>query len=341
MRFPIAEPYAGGLEAHTHQLALGLRELGHDVTLVADPASDASFRILPVSVDARTSTVGLITAYRKALRRLQEGDFQVVQNNSIHFLPPLLAGRLGCPVFTTLHTPPYKLHRLSGSFTKAKPRHHYLAISHFISEQWEAYVGASTVIHNGVSLANFTFNPAVHRPIPSSKKAIWYGRITPEKGTYHALEAARLAGFSLQFAGPIEDEKYFQQQIKPRCGKEIRYLGALSQQKLAQLVGSADVGVITPIWDEPFGLVAIEMLACGTPVAAFSSGAIGEILNTDCGVTVPKGNSALLAKALVEAADKDRNKCRERAKAFSLRQMVNSYEMAYQRAVSISGPPRS
>ncbi|WP_076639934.1 glycosyltransferase [Lewinella sp. 4G2] len=333
LRFPIAEPYAGGLEAHTHQLAIGLRELGHEVTLFAHPDSDSSFPIVPFSLDENPSFWESLKAYRTVIRRLKEGGYDLIQNNTIHFFPPLMARFLSVPMVTTRHTPPYRSHQATAGMTCRVKNHRYVSISHHIARVWEVYGGVSTVIHNGVDLERFSTAVAA----PSSptetqateKTAIWYGRILPDKGTHFAAMAARAAGFSLQIVGTIDDQDYFDREVAPLLNNQIQYLGRRTQSELASLVAAASVGLVTPQWEEPFGLVCIEMLACGTPVAAFRNGAIPEIIDASCGRLVDQADTEALARVLSEVAKLPPTACRARAEEFSLKTMVQRYANLY------------
>ncbi|MEO0732338.1 MAG: glycosyltransferase, partial [Bacteroidota bacterium] len=167
-------------------------------------------------------------------------------------------------------------------------------------------------------------------PTPEAGTAVWYGRFTPEKGAEYAILAARQAGWRLRLAGPIYNRSYFNEKVAPLLDDQITYVGHLSQAALSILVGNSAVGLVTSVWDEPFGLVYAEMLACGTPVAAFASGAAEEIIDRKCGVTVPKHDVAALAQVLGEVARKDRRECRRWIEvAFPVSRMVEGYEELY------------
>jgi glycosyltransferase involved in cell wall biosynthesis len=326
LRFPIAEPFAGGLEMHTYLLAHGLQARGHEVTLFAHPASDAALEIVPCPVPEGVGTVAYALAIRKAVKRIAAGGFDVVHNNSIHFLPPLLARALPFPMVTTLHTPPYKSHRFTAGLSRKAGNHTYVAISRFLGEQWLPFVGDYSVVHNGVDLLAWPFSPAAE-----AKTAVWYGRFTPEKGAEFAIAAARLAGYRLTLAGPVYDQAYFDEQVAPALSDHITYAGHLSQAALAVLVGQSAVGLVTSVWDEPFGLAYVEMLACGTPVAGFRSGAAAEIITEQTGVLVSKRDVQALAQVLGEVeGSKDRRACRQRAEAaFPVAEMVEGYLAVY------------
>ena len=132
---------------------------------------------------------------------------------------------------------------------------------------------------------------------------MWFGRIVPEKGAHLGLEAARLAGVPIVLAGPIADRGYFDREVRPRLGGDARYAGHLDRAELADLVGHARAVLTTPCWDEPYGLVAAEALACGTPVCGFARGGMTEIVGPGTGVLVDAGDVDALAAAIAVAVE--------------------------------------
>lgn len=319
---------------HTHLLARELAALGHEVTLFAHPDSDAQFNLAPIAVKENAGFLTYTRAIRRAVRFADLGDFDVIHNNTIHFLPPLLAQGLSAPMVTTLHTPPYKSHRLTGRLTKQFYTHHYYAaISHFLGKQWEPFIGDNyTVVHNGLDLNNWPFSAT-----PEPKTAIWYGRFTPEKGAEYAIAAARAAGYQLTLAGPVYDQAYFDQAVAPELDETITYAGHLKQSELATLIGRSAVGIVTSVWDEPFGLVFAEMLACGTPVVGFDSGAAAEIVTLAAGILVPKYDVQALTQVLGKVeGSRERQHCREVVmEAFQVSRMVKEYELLYNHLISL------
>jgi glycosyltransferase involved in cell wall biosynthesis len=179
------------------------------------------------------------------------------------------------------------------------------------------------VIRNGIDLRCWTVGPG-------GGPAVWTGRLVPEKGAHLAIEAARRAGVRLLLAGPASDAAYLDRWIRPRLGAGARWLGHLDQAELVRLVGSASVTVVTPDWDEPFGLVVAESLASGTPVAGFARGALPEIVGSGCGVLAPPRDVDGLARAIRAAARLDRRATRAHAERwFDHRRMVSAYEALY------------
>ncbi len=313
---PIGEPYAGGLERQTAQLAKGFSDLGHEVTLFAHPAS---------TVDGKTKLEACHSGYWGAMRSIRSGTFDVVQNNTTRPFPAVLALGLRTHIVTTLHTPPYKSLAAAAVLSRLNSRHRFVGISEFCAADWHRYTGGATIIHNGIEIQKWPFCATV-----TPGRAVWSGRLSPEKGAEFAIQAAQLAGFRLDIAGPVHDTEYFETLIKPFLSDTIRYYGHLNAEALSALIGKAEVGLFTSVWDEPFGLVLPETLACGTPVAGFNSGAAPEIITEDVGVLVPKRDVAALAGAMSWAATKSRFGCRARAEAnFRVERMVAAYADLY------------
>jgi glycosyltransferase involved in cell wall biosynthesis len=141
----------------------------------------------------------------------------------------------------------------------------------------------------------------------------------------------------LLLAGPVLDEDYVEREIRPRLGDDVRHVGHLDQDALCALVGSARVAVVTPDWEEPYGLVAAEAMACGTPVAALDRGAMREVVVDGGGVLADPHDPAALARAMVEASRLDRDVVRRTAvEHCSLERMVDAYELVYTQALARS-----
>jgi glycosyltransferase involved in cell wall biosynthesis len=180
------------------------------------------------------------------------------------------------------------------------------------------------------------------RPGPGGPGAVWSGRIAAEKAPHLAIDLARAAGIELTIAGPIVDEPYYAAAVAPRLGPGVRYAGHLDQQRLAELVGHSALALVTPVWNEPFGLVAVEAMACGTPVVALARGGLPEIVDRRSGRLIPPTEAtgfapddlAAAVRAMAQAATLDRGAVRQRALARgSAAAMIHGYEQVYQRAV--------
>ncbi|MGW7317231.1 glycosyltransferase family 4 protein [Streptomyces sp. NPDC054865] len=339
-RFPIREPFAGGLEAHTWWLAHALRKRGHDVELFAAPGSDPRLgaSALPVRrmafSDAARADASMPSAMWMEehhaylalmldLARDGEHRFDVVHNNSLHYLPVAMASALRVPVVTTLHTPPTPWLE-----SAIKAQDHcpvtFTAVSRFTAGAWQASVPAARVVRNGIDIDFWKSGPG-------GGDLVWSGRLVPEKAPHLAIEAARSAGVPLRIAGPVSDRTYFQERIEPLLGGDVRYVGHLDRLGLVELLGSAGAALVTPGWDEPYGLVVAEALACGTPVCGFDRGALSEILTLDCGLLAPPGDVEALAELIPRAMKLDRADARRRAEQFcSLDRTADAYTNLYE-----------
>lgn len=333
LKFPIAQPFSGGLEMHTHLLASALQARGHDVTLYASEGSQGDFRLVAVcpptgcafdDVSEARIDAAENSAYVRIMDAVVSGGYDFVHNNSLHFLPLLRAGELTVPMVTALHTPPFEPF-VRGVRARARDMS-FAAVSPSLAREWHDLIGDPQVIGNGIDLTAFAY---AAKPL-GEPHAIWMGRLVPEKGPHLAIDAARAAGLPLKFAGPRSNPAYWDNEIAPRLGEDVTYLGHLGHDALAAHVAKAHVALCTPRWEEPFGLVLAEFLACGTPVAAFRRGAIPDILDASCGVLAAADDVADLGRAVKQAIGLSRADCRRRAEQlFDADTMTDQYEALY------------
>lgn len=305
-RHALRQPHAGGLEAVVWNRARWLRSRGHEVVLCAAAGSDLlgpnPSLHLPSprwtrAADASDSEYpeGHRRAMAAAFARVadhiaRDGGIDVVDNHSLHGAPVRWSRTLGIPVVTTLHTPPLPDMVVAASALGGAP-HRFLAVSQYTAQAWSAEGIDAIVIPNGVDTDHWTAGAG-------GSDWVWSGRIVPEKAPHLAIRAARAAGARIVLAGRIGDEGYFAREVRPLLGPDARYAGALRQPELNALVGAAAVALVTPVWSEPFGLVLAEALATGTPVAAFDSGGIREVLSRMPGTAVvPAGDVVALSRA--------------------------------------------
>lgn len=341
-RNPIVEPYAGGQESHTALLARGLRRMGHHVRLYACEGTDpdlADELVTYVELPALSEVAGLDyalpldflddhAAFTGAIGHLLEhGGVDVVHNQSLHFLPLALSGALFVPVITTLHTPP--LPWMEMGVALAGPLAAYVCVSRANSTGWTTLPTRPRIIHNGVEDDGAG-------PGEGGEQLVWTGRLTPEKGTDLAIRAARAAGRRLRIAGPVSDRAWFDEIVAPELDDDIEYVGHLSHAELASLVRSSAAALVTPRWDEPFGLVAAESVMWGTPVVALDRGGLSEFISADLGVMVPAGgdDDSLvngLAAAVPAATALPRQGVHAAAQvALGAERMVDDYVALYQ-----------
>lgn len=324
-RYPIREPHAGGLEAMVWDRVRRLRAAGHDVTLVAARGSDfldrtpRRLRMPPASwggaaASDETYPAGYLDAvdmrHRRLLDHLREHrhDYDLVENHSLHPMPVLGSGEHGIPMVTTLHTPP--LPELVAAAAHAGAQHSYLAVSAHTASRWREHGVAATVRPNPV-------DPHAWPLGAGGPGLVWFGRIVPEKGPHLAIDAATMLERPITVAGRVGDADYFAREVAPRASAHVTILGALRRQRLADLVGESGCALVTPRWDEPFGLVLAEALMTGTPVAAFARGGVPEVLDGLPGarLVVPDDVVGLAAAAeeLLATTPDERERIREHA----------------------------
>jgi glycosyltransferase involved in cell wall biosynthesis len=299
LRHPIRVPHAGGLEAMVWDRVRMLRARGHRVLLCAVEGSQvlrggpAEFRlpavVWPDERDATDSTyppghldraVPALEAALDYIRR-NAGTIDLVDNHSLHPQPLLRARGLGVPMVTTLHTPP--LPRLVAAARAPEHDGHLLAVSAFTAAEWREHGVEASVMPNAIDAGRWTLGPG-------GGDLVWFGRIVPEKGVHLAVLAARLTGRKLRIAGRIGDIAYFREQICPFLGDGAEYVGPLGQPALASLVGASACALVTPLWQEPFGLVV-------------AAGGIGEVAAGAAAVRlVPMGDAESLAEAAEQLA---------------------------------------
>ena len=342
-RFPIRQPFAGGLEAHVWHLARALALDGHRVTLFAERGTDlgldrpnVTVRTLSRSAAAeiRNPLPGAVFesdhhAYVALMRELtsRRSGFDVIHNHSLHQVPVAMAPRLSTPMLSTLHTPPFSwLESAIGATGGAGVT--FAAVSRHTAAAWGCVLDRALVVPNGVDVHRWPAGPG-------GPHLVWSGRITPEKGTHLAIDAAARAGHRLVLAGPIGNADYFREKIAPRLGEMTTYAGHLAQSDLAELVGSAAAALVTPLWDEPYGLVVAEALSCGTPVVAFARGGIPEIIDAHSGRLVRPRDVAAMAAAIPDVIRLPRTAVRDRAATTcSAHTMVRSYLDIYRDLIS-------
>ena len=337
-RYPVCQPFAGGLEAFVFELAHALTAAGHHVTMFAAPGSqtDLPWEVLPLhtydmSEQARQDpsvpawVVHETHAYLAAMLELAgalRDSFDVVHNHSLHYLPLAMARTITAPMVTTLHTPPLKWLEQAVALPGGVASE-FVAVSAFTARQWQPINGPVKVIRNGVNLRQW-------QPGSGGEGAVWTGRLVPEKGVVAAISAARRAGFALRIAGPIGNQEYFDGQVRPLLGGSVTYEGHLRRDEVNALVGSSAVALVTPEWEEPYGLVVAEALASGTPVAAFARGGIPEVLDVRSGRLARPGDIDGLSQAMIEAAALPRSDARSRAeRCCSQEVMVQRYLAHY------------
>lgn len=340
LRHPIAHPFSGGMEAHTWHLVQGLQARGHQVLLFASGDSDPALPVHAVRAQhydadypwhefqgTELLNAALTTWHEDIMRDIATGGFDVIHNNGLHPLPLQIAALHRLAMVTSLHVPAF--HTLQKAAREcAMPWSHLTACTvQHLRGYWSSPPPQAHVVSNGIDLTAWPYCPT------GNGEAVWAGRITPNKGTHLAVAAAHRAGVGLTLFGAIEDKSYFDDHIRPSLRDGVRYAGHLASHALAAEIGKASVALFTPLWDEPFGLAAIEAMACGLPVAAIGNGAVHEVIG-EAGIYATE-DAGELALAMDRACAIPRIMARQRVeRLFSIDHMLDAYEALYTRAIA-------
>lgn len=355
----VPPPDYGGTELVVYNLTEGLVKKGHQVTLFATGDSTASARLQSVfphalfyeKMQQLFSPAALNLFWMHSLPTLyhtiapfeQADKFDIIHNH-VHYLGLFFASLINKPTIHTYH----------GDFSTAiKSPIERMILEKYKDSYWTAIsetqkkncpikLNFVDVVHHGVASERFDYqeNPQTY--------LIWLGRITPKKGVNQAIEVAKKLGKQLIIAGVVHDrdQQFFSQKIKPHIDNQlIKYVGALDFSTKVSYLKNAKLLLYPVTWEEPFGLVMIEAMACGTPVVAYGNGAVTEIVRDgETGVIVKQ---ELGIDGLAEAVNniyhltdgaykKMRRSARERViRSFSIEKMADSYEKVYQKIINL------
>jgi len=319
----------GGTERVVAYLTDALVDLGHEVTLFASGDSLTKGRLEPMwprslrlDPTVKDQFVPLFMQLETVARRAQE--FDVIHAHIDYFGYPLLR-RLGVPSLTTLHgrldLP--ELPSLYGFFGDVP------------------VVSISDSQRGPLPQANYV--ATVPHGLPQDLLAkgagrggylAFLGRVSPEKAVDAAIRIAAQAGMPLKIAAKIDrvDQEYFKTTIEPLLGHgDVEFIGEIREDQKSEFLGNAAALLFPIAWREPFGLVMIESMACGTPVVAFDNGSVPEVLEDGVtGFIVRDELEAVAAVGRAVALDRDRIRA-EFERRFTARRMAQNYVSVYAR----------
>ncbi|MGA2453184.1 MAG: glycosyltransferase family 4 protein [Solirubrobacteraceae bacterium] len=332
----VPPPGYGGIEAVVALLCEELVSRGHDVTLFAAPGSHSAARVCSPLQGTHPDEIGsslyesdhVAAAYDAIDRAATEArPFDVVHDHS-GFTALAMADRVSVPVVHTLHGP------FSPEMCPFYERHGHkarlVAISHFQLEHAPSGVCVADVVPNPIRVEDWPFRE------DKDDYLLWMGRMDPIKGAHRAIAAARAAGMRLVLAGPVQpgQETYFHSEIEAHVdGRNVVFAGEVGGVRRKDLFARAKAFLMPISWPEPFGMVMVEALACGTPVIAFPEGAAGEIvLDGENGFHVADVQAMAEATRSLEKIDAAR--CRRSvASRYDAAIVAAGYEDVYYRAI--------
>lgn len=336
----LREPYNGGTEAFIVEHANELVRMGHCVDVIAKNADEKNlFQV----IEFKESPYSMKDdAYRPCPEWLGQQHYQTLQFSMLNinqydvihynsFIPEIYAvGSLfKTPGILTLHLPPTEKFILMYQFFIKHAQAIPLGISQRMSEQWQPFFSEKLdVILNGIPLNKWNLNPR-----NKNGYLLWCGRIAKEKNAVAAIHLADHLKLRLKIVGPVFSEDYFQKNVQPHLTEYIEYIPHATQKELSLLAEGASVFVATAIWEEPFGLSTVEMLASGLPVIGFNSAIPPELRDNKVSLAVDSQDWRELIP-LVEAAKKATPKdCRTFAAAFTTEKTAAAYVKIYERIV--------
>jgi len=324
----------GGIEWIVSLLADGLVEAGHDVTLFASGDSRTKAKLESVFDIAPSLLIGQAeTELRHALACLSRAeDFDIVND---HSGPPAaaVAGALDTPVVHTLHGP---LDGVAGGLyeqiARVAPNVGLISIS-LNQRKPKPDLPWLANVPNALDLSLYPCKP--HR----GDYLLFLGRMSADKGAHRAIAVAMETGLPLKLAGkrnePSEHD-YFAEYVEPHLVDGIEYLGEVTHGQKVELLQNARATLFPIEWEEPFGLVMIESMACGTPVIATRRGAVPEVIEHGRGGIVVE-DYRVMPLALEEADAIDPWECRHYVEErFAPERMVAEYLDAYREAITRS-----
>lgn len=325
----------GGTEAVVAGLVDKLVERGHEVVLVGAGVNGtlaqefhAVYDVPPTERLGEPLPEAMTAAYAQQV--LADAGVDVVHDNTL--AGPLLAGGRAAPTVVTMHGPVTgecgRYHELLGRSVSV------VAISD-AQRRLNPRIAWCGTVHNGIDVASFPFEP------DKDDYVLWIGRFSPDKAPDLAIEAARRTGRPILLAGKLNERserEYFDAVVRPLLGDDAQYVGEADAVIKRELFASAACLAFPIQWEEPFGMVMAEAMACGTPVVAMRRGSVPEVVaDGETGFVVETMDD--FVAAVERAGEIDPYACRAHAlEKFDLSVMAAGYERVYRSLLQVGEP---
>jgi len=326
---PVPPPLYGGIELVVDELATGFVAAGHEVLLFTTGDSTCPVPRRWALEHAEGTRIGHAAPELHHVIKAYEAlsDVDLIHDHTL--IGPLLAAERGLPqpVVTTIHG---ELNQdLVDLYRTVGDRVAIVAVSE-AQHRFVPEVPVARVIHHGIDAGAFPFGDGAGDG--DGPYCLFLGRMSPDKGAHHAIEVVRKAGTRLLMAAKMRDAsevRYFTEMVEPQLGPDVVYLGEVPHERKLELLAEATALLFPIRWNEPFGLVMLESMACGTPVLAFREGAAPEVV--DPGVTgFLCADEAEMVEALWKVPGLARADCRAAVEGyFSVERMVEEHLELY------------
>jgi glycosyltransferase involved in cell wall biosynthesis len=337
---PVGPDAVGGAEQVLSALDRALVAAGHRSLVVAPEGSRVAGRLIatarvPTEIDDQARRRTEETQRRAIEQALASWPVDVIHAHGVDFAEHLPPNPV--PALVTLHLPAdfYP----PGAVSASRPNTWFNCVSPAQHRTFPALPNMLPPIGNGVPFQRLQARHAVRDFV------VALGRVCPEKGFHLAFDAAAIAGTPLLLAGEVfpyeAHQRYFAEQVRPRLGRQARFLGPVGFARKRRLLSAARCLLAPSLVAETSSLVAMEALACGCPVVAFPAGALAEIVEP--GITgYLVGGAEEMAESIPACAAIDREACRQTARRrFSLDATIVRYFAVYERlAARTTSPPR-
>jgi glycosyltransferase involved in cell wall biosynthesis len=317
---PVPPPLYGGIESVVHLLATGFQDAGHEVLLYATGDSTCPVPRAHVLEEAEGHRIGMAVPELRHLMHAYDEiqDYDIIHDHTV--VGPVYSERFPeLKIVTTNHGPFND--ELADLYRRVAHRVPLIAISH-AQHKPVPDIPIARVIHHGVDVNQFPMGSG------EGDYCLFLGRMSPDKGAARARAAASKAGARLRMAAKMREpweHEYYRSEVEPHLDEEIQYLGEVSHEDKLDLLANARCLLVPIRWNEPFGMVMVEALACGTPVLAFSEGAAPEIVE-DGKTGFLCHDEAEMAEAIGRVDELDRADCRAAVEGyFSAKRMVGEH----------------
>lgn len=336
LAYPIPPDRYGGIELVVYYLVDGLIKRGHEVTLFACDGSKSKAKLdgkwgkqmVGSSVDPKNILYSL-----SRVNHIAEisDQFDIVHNHD-GFLLMNQAHYFHCPIITTWHVP-FSENTIKDPIKSQSLKNNNIVSISYSQRKGFPHGNYAANVYNG------TVDFDTYKLGKGGDDLIWFGRFDEYKGVKEAVQVALKSNHRILLAGKAETPEqieYFNKSIKPLVdNKKVIFLGQIDAKKKNEILNKARAFLMPISWEEPFGLVMIEAMACGVPVIAFDRGSVKEIIkDKETGFIIKPGDIKGMIRAVDQAKAIDPKKCRDRVEnLFSIEKMVDDYEKAYKKVI--------